>query len=266
MVIDLQERNWQNFCAKHLYDWQGICSKYSPQGEMFEYFESLRSFRANQEQNLVTQNNEYKYADGRVVKKTWQINKLTDNLADGVCHSAIPSMRALFFDEGAAVWVMKQLEPVSNLMVELVFESEKSRSSITTHYDGTRSLIRTVCIREDTTGSVSKYLSTALELSSEQDFSGNWQGTLTAIAPDLQVSCSISTHLQFPFVGNKNFYFPGAASVSCPQQISIGKKFSIIANWFVTPYQLQQLTVYYDEFGAFSLVTLESFQLLDNIN
>jgi hypothetical protein len=124
MVIDLQERNWQNFCAKHLYDWQGICSKYSPQGEMFEYFESLRSFRANQEQNLVTQNNEYKYADGRVVKKTWQINKLTDNLADGVCHSAIPSMRALFFDEGAAVWVMKQLEPVSNLMVELVFESE----------------------------------------------------------------------------------------------------------------------------------------------
>ncbi|MBW4603130.1 MAG: DUF3598 family protein [Calothrix sp. FI2-JRJ7] len=30
-------------------NWQGVCTKYSPQGEMFEYFQSLRSCRGNQE-------------------------------------------------------------------------------------------------------------------------------------------------------------------------------------------------------------------------
>lgn len=63
IITDLREKNWNNFFAHHLQDWQGVCTKYSPQGKMFEYFESLRSFRGNQEQTQVIQNNEYKYPE-----------------------------------------------------------------------------------------------------------------------------------------------------------------------------------------------------------
>lgn len=262
-IVDLQERNWQYLCTYHLQDWQGICTKYSPQGEMFEYFESLRSFRGNQEQTQVIQNNEYKYPDGRIDKKTWQINKHSDSLSDGVSHSANPSMRALFFDGGAAGWVMKRLETGKALAIELLFWSENLRHSVTTHYDISGNLTRTVCIREDSTGSGSKHWLTELNLLPKRDLSGNWQGTSIVMTPDLQISTPVATQLQFPLASNTSFFFPSGVSVSCPVSVNVGSSFTIAVNRFVSESQLQQLTVNYDEFGAFSTLTQELFWLSD---
>ncbi|BAZ10164.1 hypothetical protein NIES4071_19780 [Calothrix sp. NIES-4071] len=260
IITDLQEKNWDNFFANHLQDWQGVCTKYSPQGEMFEYFESLRSFRGNQEKTQVIQNNEYKYPDGRIVEKTWQINKQQDNLADGLCHVAIPAMRTLFFEQGAAVWFKKELEVGVNFAVELLLKVENGRNSVTTHYDGEGNLIRATCIREDINGSQIQHWTDEMNLLPKRDFSGNWQGTSITMLPDLQVSDSVKRQLHFPIEGNKNFFFPSGISVSCPSRIALGTKFTIVAN-LVTALHLQQLAVNYDDNGAFTDVKLELFSL-----
>lgn len=261
IITDLREKNWNNFFTHHLQDWQGVCTKYSPQGEMFEYFESLRSFRGNQEQTQVIQNNEYKYPDGKIVEKTWQINKESNNLADGVCHEAIPSMRTLFFEQGAAVWFNKKFEVGVNFAVELLMKVENGRNSVTTHYDGEGNLIRTVCIREDINGSQIQQWTNEMNLCPERNFRGNWQGTSITMSPDLQVFDSVKTQLHFPIEGNKNFFFPSGISVSCPSRITPQNKFTIIANCFMTASHLQQLVVNYDDSGAFTDVKLELFSV-----
>ena len=39
--MELKEKNWQNFITKHLRDWHGLWTRYSPSGEIIESFQSL---------------------------------------------------------------------------------------------------------------------------------------------------------------------------------------------------------------------------------
>ncbi len=132
--MDLKEKNWQNFTANHLRDWHGIWTRYSPQGDVMDSFQSLRSFRSNLEQTEIYQTNRYKYADDRIEEKNWQSNKQDKVFPDGIVHPAFPSMRSLYFEQGAATWTAKQLEPDSNFGIELFFRYEELRHSVAIIY------------------------------------------------------------------------------------------------------------------------------------
>ncbi|AOX02362.1 hypothetical protein BJP34_25575 [Moorena producens PAL-8-15-08-1] len=260
--MELKEQNWKNFTANHLRDWHGIWTRYSPEGEIIESFQSLRSFRSNPEQTEIYQTNRSIYADGRIEEKKWQSNKQDKVLPDGIIHPALPSMRSFFFEQGAATWSAKQLEPGSVFQpAELFFKHENIRHSVAIIYESNGSLMRAVSIREDAAGFPSNYWSTEINLLPERNLSGNWQGTSVTMTPDLKVSDPISTQLHWPLAGNNMFFFPDGISLSCPKQVNIGKNFTIVANWLVTDSQLQQLRVNYDNYGAFSGLTLELLHL-----
>lgn len=261
-TMDLKEQNWINFCANHLRDWHGIWTRYSPEGEVMESFQSLRSFRSNQEQTEITQFNRYIYSDGKTEEKNWQWNKFS-NKPDGLFHATFPSMRSFFFEQGAATWMPTELKTDSGFIIELLFRHQELRPSIAIIYDQSKILRRTASIREDATGFPSKHWSTDLNLLPDRNIGGNWQGTSITMTPDLNVSSPVPTQLHFPIPGNETFFFPDGISLSCPGKVTIGADITIAANWLVTPSQLQQLIVKYDNVGAFASLTLELFHKSD---
>ncbi len=261
--MDVREQNWKNLCNHHVRDWHGIWTRYSPQGEITESFQSLRHFQTNPEQTEVEQTNRYMYADGKTVEQSWQFNKQSNNLLDGLFHPQRESMRGFFFERGAATWAEKKIETGAAFGVELFFRHEELRHSVGIVYDGPGSLRRTASIREDARGLPSKYWSAELNLLPERKLTGNWQGTSVTMTPDLQVSPPVPAQLHWPVSGNATFFFPDGISLSCPNQVNFGTNFTIAANWLVTPSYLQKLTIKYDDSGAFSTLTFEEFQLAD---
>jgi len=247
--MDVQDQNWQHFCANHMQDWYGIWTRYSPQGEVLESFQSLRSFRCNPQQTEIYQVNRYKYADGRTQEKHWQYNP-------GI-------IKSFFFEQGGVVAAEKQLEPNLPFVVEFLFQHEQLRNSAIAVYNQSGSLSRTASVREDATGFPSQYWSGELNLLPERHINGNWQGTSMTMTPDLQVSTAISTQQQFSREGNQSVFFPDEISLFYPEKICIGESFTILANWLVAPSYLQQMSVKYDESGALLGVTLELLHKLE---
>ncbi len=262
--MDLKEQNWNNRFVKPVQGWKGIRTAYSPQGEVIDSWQINRGFRSNEDGTEITQSNQLYPDDGRIIEKSWQINKQSHNLADGVFHPANPLMRSLFLEQGAIVWVQKKLEKDTKLLLELIFRHDELlniRHSVPVVYNGDGNLNRAVSIREDAADFPSNYWSKEINLLPERNLSGNWQGTSVTMTPDLKVSEPIGTQLHWPLAGNKMFFFPDGISLSCPTQVSIGTSFTIAANWLVTDSQLQQLRVNYDNYGAFSGLTLELLHL-----
>lgn len=259
--MDLKEKNWQNFAANHLRDWHGIWTRYSPQGDVIESFQSLRSFRSNPEQTEIFHTNRYIYADGSIKEANWQSNKQDKVFDDGIVHPAFPLMRSLYFEQGAAIWTAKQLEPDSIFGIELFFMFEKLRHSVGIIYDQQGVLSRIANIREDTRGFPSQYWSKEIEQVSERNLSGNWQGISMTMSPDLKISESVLTQLDWGWEGHKTFFLPDGVSISCPDKVSVNTPFTLAANWLVTDSKMQQLKVKYDQFGTFSALTFEQLHL-----
>ncbi|MBW4631332.1 MAG: DUF3598 family protein [Iphinoe sp. HA4291-MV1] len=255
--MDLKEQNWKNFTINHLRDWHGIWTRYSPQGEVTESFQSLRSFRSNPPKTEIVQTNHYTYSDGRKLEKSWEFHQLSNSLSDGLFHPQNESMRGIFFESGHAAWVSTKLKTGSYFAVELFFKYEELRHSVSIIYDDCGSLFRTANIREDATGFPSQYWSNEINQLSRRDLSGHWQGTAVTITPDLKISASVATQLHWECEGNKTFFLPDGVSISYPGKVSVGTSFTMAVNWLVKTSEMQQLLVKYDESGNFSALTLE---------
>lgn len=259
--MNLKDQNWKNFTTNHLRDWHGIWTRYSPQGEVTESFQSLRSFQSNSKETEIVQKNHYTYSDGRRVEKSWEYNQLSNSLSDGVFHPETESMRGIFFESGHAAWVSTKLKTDSYFAVELFFKYQELRHSVSIVYDESGRLFRTTNIREDATGFLSQYWSNEINQLPEQDLSGNWQGTAVTMTPDLKISEPVVTQLHWGWEGHKTFFLPDGVSVSCPGKVSVGTSFTMVANWLVKTSQMHQLLVNYDKSGNFSALTLELLYL-----
>lgn len=259
--MNLKDQNWKNFTTNHLRDWHGIWTRYSPEGEVTESFQSLRSFRSNPEETEIVQKNHYAYSDGRRVEKSWEYNQLSNSLSNGVFHPEIESMRGIFFESGHAALVSTKLKTDSYFALELFFKDQELRHSVGIVYDEAGRLFRTANIREDSTGFPSQYWSNETHQLPERDFSGNWQGTAITMTPDLKISQPVATELHWVGEGHKTFFLPDGVSISCPDKISVGTSFTIAANWLVKTSEMQQLLVNYDKSGDFSALTLELLYL-----
>lgn len=255
--MELKAQNWKNFTANHLYDWHGIWTRYSPQREVTESFRSLRSFQSNPQQTEIAHTNRYMYTDGTIKEESWEYNLESNSLLDGVFHPGNQWMRGLFFESGHAAWVTMQLKIDSFFAVELFFKDEELRHSVGIVYDQQGALFRTANIREDATGFPSKHWSKEIEQVSQRNLSGNWQGTSVTITPDLKISEPVPTQLHSSWEGQNTFFLPDGVSISCPDKVSVGTPFILAANWLVTDSKLQQLSVKYDDSGAFAALILE---------
>ncbi|HEY9779195.1 MAG TPA: DUF3598 family protein [Leptolyngbyaceae cyanobacterium] len=247
--MNLKEQNWNNFYAKHLQDWHGIWTIYSSSGEVTDTFQCVRSFRSNSEQTEITHTNRYTYADGRREEKTWQLYK--------------PSLRSIFFEQGAGAFNSKQLEPGTLFAVELFFRHQDIRHSVVVPYQDGSNLTSMLSIREDA-ASPSKFWSSDLNLVAERKLSENWIGTRQTMTPDLKVSPALPTQLHWAIEGNETFFFPDGISLSCPGKVKVGMAIAIATNWLVNPTYMQQVTIKYDELGAFHNLTFEQFHLSDD--
>lgn len=255
--MEKHDQNWKNFYQNHLGDWHGLWTRYTFEGEIIEVVQSLRSLQGDSENtDTIYHTNRYIYSDGRTVEKSWDwhLNKRSN---------AFPLLQSLFFECGAAAWVTKQLEVSSFFQVELFFRHEDLRLSVPVIYNDNSSN-RVVTFREDKRGFPSLYWSEELNLLTQKKFSKDWQGNRITMTPDLKVSASLPTKLNWGSDGYKNFFLPDGVSVSCPPRLEMGKSFSITANWLVTDSYLQQITTHYDDCGAFSTVTFEDFYLSNN--
>ena len=260
--MDLKEKNWQNFvnnsCELH-----GIWVGYTPQKKLFGSFQMTRGFLSNKEKTEITHFNRYIFNDGKTEDKSWQVTKSNSNLDDGIAHPESPLMRTYFFENGANASAIKQLKNDSFYRIQLSFTHKNLSSSVVVFYDDSSSLMRAVVMRLDSTGFPSKYWSTDINLLTDKNISGNWQGTSVTMTPDLKVSSPVPTQLHWDIAGNETFFFPDGISLSCPGKVSIGTDITIAANWLVTPSQLQQLIVKYNNVGAFASLTLELFHKSD---
>jgi hypothetical protein len=261
--MNLKEQNWKNFCTHNLRNLSGLWVGYTPKKEVFGSFQMTRSFQSNKEQTEITHKLGYPSTegDGTVKEQAWQLSKHSSNLPDGIVHPESPLMRTLCFEQGATASVVKQLEMGSPFRIQFSFKHEDLVSSVVVFYDDSGSLMRTVCMRLDAANVSSQYWSTELNLLPERNLSDGWQGTAVTMTPDLNVSTAVPTQLRWGWKENENFFFPDGISLSCPTQASIGTDLVIAANWLMTSSQLQQMLVQYDEFGVFSMLTLELLHL-----
>jgi Domain of unknown function (DUF3598) len=249
MAIDLQEQNWNNFCGKHLHDWHGLWTRYTPSGEVVESFQSLRSFHGNDERTEVTQTNRYLYADGRTEEKVWRLEK--------------PALSSIFFEQGLGAFISKQFETGKFFAAELFLLHENLRCSAIVGYANGADLTLIANIREDSQGFPSKYWTTMLDFLAEGNQNGEWSGTSVTMYPDLQILLPVPCEFKWSTEGRKVIYLPDGVTLLCPEQLSAGKSFTITANWLVAPTEMQQISVNYDDSGAFSSMNLE---LLSRVN
>jgi hypothetical protein len=169
-------------------------------------------------------------------------------------------MRSLFFEQGAALWVTKQPQPdMIAHKTELFFRHNYLRSSVGTVYSQEGNLEMIWNFREDSRGFPSQYWSSNINLLTERSFQNGWTGKAISMNPNLEVSPSYKTELNWPCQEHKLFLIPDGISLSCPEKITLGSPFKIIANWLITPSNLQQLVVNYDQRGAFSWSSLEFY-------
>ncbi|MEH2182198.1 DUF3598 family protein [Nostoc sp.] len=177
--MDVKERNWNYFTTNHLLDWHGIWTQYTPEGNVKESFQSLRSFKSNPEKTKIAHTNTYSYANsyanGENKQQSWEFDFLSNSLDNGLFHPSRETMRGYFFADGHATWATVKLKPNSYFGIELLFRYEDLRHSVGVVYDDSRNLFFTVNIREDCNGLPSKYWSTELNQLPKRDFSGNWQ-------------------------------------------------------------------------------------------
>lgn len=259
--MDVKNQNWKNFTDQHLYDWHGIWTRYSPEGEVKESFRSLRHFEGNAEKTEIYQLNQYIFAEDDVKEQRWNYNQSEHSLSDGMFHPQARLMRGYFLPSGHSAWLTTQLQVGGYLAMELFFKYQHLRHSVGIIYDDQGNLFRTANIREDSTGYPSSYWSTELEQLSQRDLKGNWQGTSMIITPDLTISKPVSTQLSWGWERHKTFFLPDGVSISCPAQVTIGTPFSCAVNWLINDPEIHQLIANYDTAGSFTNLTLERCEL-----
>lgn len=243
VAMNTQLQNWDNFCRYHATgNWYGIWTRYSPEGEVIKSFKGIRSLQASEDGSEINHHNYYTYADGKSESKTFGPYKK-------------PNTKALFLDNSFS-WGSTNMEPGSNFGFETGFRYEDQRASVAVLYDGSGSL--------QTMTTIPEYLASFAGEPSRppvNGISGNWQGTLKTITPDLIVSPPVATSWKRLEDLGENYltlYFPDGISLSCPRQLEREKKFFMAIDWRVNSTLLQRGIRNYKSSG-FTGFTLELF-------
>jgi len=261
-MADREERNWTVFITKHMRDWHGLWTRYKPDGEVSQNFQSLRSFaNVDDAKTQVHQENHWIYSDGKVDKRTWDFSRSENSFSDGLVYPGASNYRVTFFESGELV--LRPIHLKDKNKVEMFFLHDNLRVSTVVMYDS-GNLTRVACIREDYLDFPGQYWSKDVEKVPERSFEGNWEGTSTTMHPDLTVSKPVATKHQWGcWEGHRIYYLPDGVTVSCPLTVPEGRDLVIVANWQANDKEMYQMSVLYNEAGEFVSKTLDVLHLTD---
>lgn len=256
-----QDKNWNNLFGEYIADdtaWHGQWTTHSPNQEVINSKQVVRSFRSNLDNTVITHTNRYLDAKGNVVdEKTWQIERETCAQSDGVVHPAMSSMRALSFGAGATAWISHKLIPGKPFGGELFFRDGNWRSSAAIVYGENGQLNRIVHIREH----LSRFSDESPSLGTSE-ISGNWIGKKRSMTSDLSVSPEEETQISFDQLsGNhKMISLPGGMILMLPEMVTVEQPIQIAAGQRTADHQLKYLTAHYSAVGAFTLLISATLQ------
>lgn len=242
-----QLQNWDNFCRYHANsDWYGTWTTYSPDGEVVEFFQCVRSLQIGDDGREIYHQNHYTYTDGKKETKTFGPYRK-------------PMTRALFLDNSFS-WGSTKVESGSNFGFETGFRYEDRRASAVVMYNDSCSLSKIIVIPEHLASFPEKTTGW-----SARELSGNWEGTGKTMTPDWIVSSPVETSWKrLKNLGDNylTLHFPDGISIICPQKVESGKEFFAAVDWRVTPSKLHRGSRQYDASG-FTNLTLETFSRSD---
>jgi len=240
---EAQLKNWHNFCHYHANaDWYGTWTKYSPDGDVIEFFQGVRSFQVSEDGCEIHHQNHYTYADGTKESKTFGPYKK-------------PITRALFLDH-SFFWGSPKLEAGANFAFEMGFRYEDRRTSVVVICNDRGKLQQTIVISEQL-----GYFSEASPKLSAKELGGNWIGCQKTITPDWIVSAAVATSwkpIEQLIEDNLILHLPNNVLISYPQSIEPGQEFLCAVDWLASPTVLQRGICHYDASG-FTHFTLDVF-------
>lgn len=234
-------QNWENFCKYQASgDWYGTWKKYSPQGEVTDFFWCIRSMKVNDDGSEIHHQNHYTYADGKTETKNFGVYQK-------------PKTRALFLDNSFS-WGSITVTVGEMFGFETGFRYEDRRASVAAIYDSKGELEHITVIPEH----LGIFSETSFS-TSEIQINENWRGTLKTMTPNFVVSYPVTTNLKkLEELGTDYlvFNFGEGISISLPPKIESGKEFLIAVDWLVNPNTLQRGIRNYNTPG-FTSFTLE---------
>jgi hypothetical protein len=254
------DKNWNNLFGEYTADetaWYGQWTMYSPNLEIIKSRQTIKGFRSNLDNTVITHINRYVEADGTVDEKTWQIDRKTCSHPDGVIHPAMPFMRSLSFGAGATAWVSPRFVPGKPFGVELFFRDHNWQSSAAIVYGENGHLSRIVHIREH----LGHFSDESVSLA-PLEITGNWIGTKRSMTSDLSVSPEEKTQISFDQLrGNhKMISLPGGMILMLPESVTVDQSIQIAAGQQTVDQQLKYLAAHYTAVGAFMLLISATLQ------
>ena len=240
------DRNWRAFWKHHLGDWRGSWTRYAPSGKVKEIFASSRLFRADPAKSEIVQVNRYRYADGRLIEKTWAFNIKDHSHADGFAHPASDAMRGLALDNGSAAWLIPTLKPNQFAPFELFLKLGDIRHSVGVLYGKSGELLRTASIREQRGNQSNFNWTESVAQVKPWNPVGRWEGEKRQIQADLSRIPVQRTDWQWINNNQTNHFLPDRIILRCPERITPGQAFSIRVIWLVDDGELQTITAHYN--------------------
>jgi hypothetical protein len=243
--MELQLRNWGNFCRYYSGDLYGTWTRYCLESNFRESFQCIRSFRVNDDCSEISHQNHYIYADGTRLSKTFgpYLKPITKGLFLDTCFS----------------WGSTRVEPGIPFFFDTCLRDEDRRASAIARYNESGSLQRiTVMVENLNSFAESSPIS---EVNNEND---NWQGTLIKMTPDWIVYPETATswiQLKDLSENYQNFYLNDGVAVSFPQSVESGRMFFLAMDWQSSHTNKQRAIRHYNPSG-FTSLTLEVFNLL----
>ena len=243
--------NWNLFWQHHLGSWIGRWTRYSQTGEVQETFKSTRSFSANPDRSEINQINRQNFANGDTNTMQWNYSIHQHSLDDGFAHPASSLMRGLAFENGAAVWLVPQLQHNQYQAFELFLMQKNIRHSVGVLYGDSGQILHTASIREYRGDLLNNNWSTNIDQVNPWSIEGMWQGD------KLQINSNLSRDLiqAIQWQWNKdelednqsNHFFPDNIILRCPKKLLQDKSFSITIYWQTKNNQLQIIRSDYNQ-------------------
>lgn len=259
-AINLQEQHWTRFFGNvttEAIPRYGCWTVFSPETTIIRTFQGIRILQANEDLTIVTHTNKFPQDDGTFQEKSWQIEKSTCNLADGLLHPADPTKRSFaILKYGATSWFPQQLITGTQFSVEFFLKYDPSNDSVGGIYRDSGVLDRIIMIREqlgDFPGEPQPRLTT---------ISGSWQGEKLTMMPDLRIlEPEIVPELVLdPSEGqNPTFFLPDQVVLTIPKMVKLGEAFEMFAGRLVAEDCYQRLSIKYNELGEFVSLSTETF-------
>lgn len=213
--MNLQLRNWGNFCRYYSQDLYGTWTRYYLKEKFRESFQCIRSFRANDDCSEISHQNHYIYADGTQESKTFSpyLKPITKGLFLDTCFS----------------WGSTRVEPGIPFFFDTCLRDKDRRASAIARYDESGSLQRITVLVENLNSNAC-----SSPISEVNNSNGNWQGTLIKMTPDWIVYPETATswmQLHELSENYQNLHLNDGVAVSFPRYVESGRMFFLAMDW-----------------------------------